>query len=228
MQWNYVHTSENPSDLPTRGLRAEELAKCELWWHGPRFLRLPRHEWPEQPQIRSTEAAAAETRTVEEIAKNIILQGQGNPEEERPDSEVSRVRLIQRLIEQGHGVRKAMRLLERLAEIFCERFRNPRFNMIASKWERCWVKHEQKLAFPRLYNELSKHQRPSELIELRPCLDTRGILRVGMGLSQSLHHDWEISYPMLLHHKMKFQSKGHSSPRWGQPVGEEKGWLPPW
>ena len=36
--WNYVHTSQNPADLPTRGCLLEELIGNTLWYEGPSFL----------------------------------------------------------------------------------------------------------------------------------------------------------------------------------------------
>ena len=120
-------TTDNPSDLPTRGMRAEDLAKCELWWKGPSFLRRPRHEWPDQPHVRAMDASAAETRTVEEIAKSIVLmnvQTSDNKLEER------QVALIEKFCDKGHGLRKAVRMLARLAEGFFNVFRNAKFRHV--------------------------------------------------------------------------------------------------
>ena len=153
-QWHYVHTSANPSDLPTRGMRAKELARCELWWHGPEFLRQPRHQWPEQPLIRSTEASAAETRTVEEIATHIIMHEEGKEEECEKSDKRNQLELIQRLTDRGHKLRKTMRLLARLSETMHQKFGHPGFDMVFSKWETCWIQHEQKLVLSRLYQEL--------------------------------------------------------------------------
>lgn len=36
--WNYVNTKENPADLSSRGVTAEELMESQLWWKGPPFL----------------------------------------------------------------------------------------------------------------------------------------------------------------------------------------------
>ena len=72
-QWNYVNTKHNPSDLPTRGLRAKDMLEATLWWEGPEFLKFNREDWPQQPHIRRTEEAAAEERTVEDICKGIML-----------------------------------------------------------------------------------------------------------------------------------------------------------
>ena len=38
MSFRYVVTSQNPADLATRGISARDLDKCELWWHGPKWL----------------------------------------------------------------------------------------------------------------------------------------------------------------------------------------------
>ena len=37
-QWKYCPGKENPADLVTRGLSAEELVSSSLWLHGPKFL----------------------------------------------------------------------------------------------------------------------------------------------------------------------------------------------
>lgn len=37
--WHYIHTSQNPADILSRGTTTEELTKSELWWNGPQFLK---------------------------------------------------------------------------------------------------------------------------------------------------------------------------------------------
>ena len=207
-QWNYVHTEENPSDLPTRGMRASELSTCELWWKGPKFLRTPPHEWPEQPRIRAPEAAAAEVRTLEEISKNIVMKA-----EEAPAKVDEQLKLVKIIMDTGHSVWRAIKMLAALSEGFHQQFNNAKFEMIFSKWEMLWIQHEQREFFKKLYGELLAQSRPSELVEMRPWLDSQGVIRVGTGLSHSLHHDWELVSPILLHQKMKYAveyySRGH-------------------
>ena len=38
-KWKHIAGLENPADLVTRGVSAEKLVSCDLWWHGPEFLR---------------------------------------------------------------------------------------------------------------------------------------------------------------------------------------------
>ncbi|KAJ8404510.1 hypothetical protein AAFF_G00337770 [Aldrovandia affinis] len=51
-QWKYVRTTENPADLPSRGLKAKSLAQSRTWIDGPSFLLNNECDWPEQPMQR--------------------------------------------------------------------------------------------------------------------------------------------------------------------------------
>ena len=48
-QWRYIDTSENPADLATRCLNAQNLAGSE-WLIGPNFLRDPTHTPPQDQE----------------------------------------------------------------------------------------------------------------------------------------------------------------------------------
>ena len=37
--FHYISSDQNPADLPTRGLFANELSDATLWWHGSRWLK---------------------------------------------------------------------------------------------------------------------------------------------------------------------------------------------
>ena len=47
--WSYCPTSVNPADLPSRGMKASDLAVSDEWWNGPMFLSLPEQQWPARP-----------------------------------------------------------------------------------------------------------------------------------------------------------------------------------
>lgn len=42
--WSYVSTKENPADLCSRGVKAQDLVNNSLWWHGPQFLLQPTNQ----------------------------------------------------------------------------------------------------------------------------------------------------------------------------------------
>ena len=46
ISFRYVETSQNPADLATRGVSAQDLDKCELWGHGPKWLQDSEKTWP--------------------------------------------------------------------------------------------------------------------------------------------------------------------------------------
>ena len=35
------HCNKNLIDFPTKGLSVDEISKCDVWWHGPAWLRNP-------------------------------------------------------------------------------------------------------------------------------------------------------------------------------------------
>ena len=46
ISFRYVITSQNPADLASRGVSAQDLDKRELWWHGPKWLQDSEKTWP--------------------------------------------------------------------------------------------------------------------------------------------------------------------------------------
>ena len=46
--WRHCPGVSNPADLPSRGLKSQELNDKHMWWKGPDFLYSPETEWPGQ------------------------------------------------------------------------------------------------------------------------------------------------------------------------------------
>ena len=46
-EWRHCPGSLNPADLPSRGMKGHEIVNCSTWWDGPKFLQLPKSEWPQ-------------------------------------------------------------------------------------------------------------------------------------------------------------------------------------
>lgn len=49
--WHHIRTDDNPADLVSRGLLANEIVNNSLWWKGPSWLSKEQKDWPEQIQI---------------------------------------------------------------------------------------------------------------------------------------------------------------------------------
>lgn len=47
--WRHVRSSENPADLPSRGISSAEILNCNLWWNGPTFLQQPNSDFFKLP-----------------------------------------------------------------------------------------------------------------------------------------------------------------------------------
>ena len=44
--WNHCLGTQNPVDLPSRGMGSDALKQSQLWWHGPLELVKERNIWP--------------------------------------------------------------------------------------------------------------------------------------------------------------------------------------
>ena len=64
--WHYCPTSDNPADLLTRGITADQLGLSTIWQHGPPWLT-SESQWPNwspaESQISSAQALATATAT---------------------------------------------------------------------------------------------------------------------------------------------------------------------
>ncbi|XP_066585627.1 uncharacterized protein [Prorops nasuta] len=56
--WRHVPTKDNPADCASRGTTPLELAKLDLWWHGPAWITQLNSEWPSQTASQILAAAA--------------------------------------------------------------------------------------------------------------------------------------------------------------------------
>ncbi|CAH2108129.1 unnamed protein product [Euphydryas editha] len=50
--WSYVASLDNPADLVSRGVKADLISACGLWWSGPNYLQNPPSTWPSKPNER--------------------------------------------------------------------------------------------------------------------------------------------------------------------------------
>ena len=46
IDFRYISTHDNSSDIASRGIIATELKESKLWWHGPERLKQEKEKWP--------------------------------------------------------------------------------------------------------------------------------------------------------------------------------------
>ena len=67
--WRHVSSSDNPADLPSRGVSINNLKDCDLWWHGPTWFEKDNSTWKLKPNFEIPEDIP-EQRTVSCVAIN--------------------------------------------------------------------------------------------------------------------------------------------------------------
>ncbi|RVE42242.1 hypothetical protein evm_013101 [Chilo suppressalis] len=158
-QWRHVHSSENPADIATRGVRACDLPTQKLWWSGPEWLR------QRDLQFHRRDIPKTDLELRVSLNSNIIE----HPIWER-FSTLSRMKRIL-----SYCIRWIAKNKLRRQEIY----------ITATEMEdvlkRC-IKYYQSLVYGKEIEELRIKERVnkrSSLITLTPFLDKSGLIRVG-------------------------------------------------
>ena len=77
-KWRHVPTNQNPADLLSRGMDANQLVRNSLWWNDPKWLaKMPSH-WPTDPftqpsslpEINVSCAAIQDIKPTKQLWKN--------------------------------------------------------------------------------------------------------------------------------------------------------------
>lgn len=63
IEWRHVRTNDNPADLASRGVLANELINNSLWFNGPAWLREPIDKWPISEFTTSDQQVEEATQT---------------------------------------------------------------------------------------------------------------------------------------------------------------------
>ena len=77
--WHYVPTSQNPSDIASRGMKASSLVANRKWWQGPEFLVESDKFWP---QILNFENAKEPSSEISDEIKTVL---KSNPRKDYSD-----------------------------------------------------------------------------------------------------------------------------------------------
>ena len=69
--WSHCPGEENPADIGSRGVAAQELKQSELWWHGPMWLKEREDSWPTVKAIQPTTESSEEERKAAVLAVQV-------------------------------------------------------------------------------------------------------------------------------------------------------------
>ena len=192
-RWNHVNGTENPADCASRGLFPSELLIHELWWDGPRWLKLSSTNWPQQMNLPPMEPSDEER----EVCLHMTTH--------------QRMPLV--AMDRYSNFTQLKRITAWILRFIsnCRVRRNKQIPQLRSSLstkelleaEAYWLLFSQEEHFAREIQILKKnHVLPnsSPLLSLHPILDSAGILRVG-GRVQNSRLSYSFQHPAILHGK---------------------------
>ena len=189
-RWNHVSGLENPADCASRGLFPSELLENELWWDGPRWLRLEPSEWPKQSSYHQSEPCGEE-KTLSFLSTVIPRMS---------------VMPINRFSSFGKMTRITAWILRFLYNCRGHRGDHSRHsspNLSVQELltaEEYWIKFAQADHFPQEIEALRCDKNlPNStcLLPLHPFLDSSGVLRVG-GRERYSNRPFTSQHPAIL------------------------------
>ncbi len=196
--WHYCPTSDNPADLLTRGVSADQLRSSSIWQHGPPWLTFD-NNWPRwSPTEMSTTQALA--TTLEEPAEETSTQT-------AQQSGIHNLIDVSKHTRLNHLLRVTAYVFRFISNL---RKRNPpQHGTLTAKEiqeaERKWIQNTQSLAYTNEITNLnSKTSKRLALVrQLRLYLDKNGLIRCG-GRIHNAPVDELTKFPYLLPPKHPF------------------------
>lgn len=197
--WNHVPGIENPADIISRGIPAQEFINNPLWWHGPSWLLEPNNQWPNN----STLSTNSDPQYESEFKPRTTLLTVKKPEQNEFLTNYSSFEKLKRIV------------------AYCTRFKNNCSTKIKINriYSHLTVK-EIEAAKIKILNLLQQQSFPTELMALQnnhqikfsspllrldPFIDDVGLIRVGGRLTET-DINYEQRHPIILpkdHHLTK-------------------------
>ena len=196
--WRYVPTDENPADVATRGIFAQELSQSSSWFTGPAFLEESTKIWPENIVVKKLTAEAKLEEKVH-IPFSLITQS----------SEV-----LEQIFLNDRSFWFNLRVLAQIYRFAAKTGKYDYFD-ISSPFITlreqdhvmdCWVRNVQADGFPNALECLKKKGTLTDkaLLQLQPFIDEDSeIIKVGGRLHVAVLPD-ESKHPPILPAKNKF------------------------
>lgn len=201
--WSHITTDQNPADFLSRGLSVIELLNCNLWWHGPEFLRKRQDKWPilSSGAVDEKLLLAAGEYKISVLCANIGIETKewlnrnGVP-----------------LIELYSTLNKVVRVTAYVRNILMRIREDSYRNTIGLSIDELnfaleyWIKYTQQLHFGKEIRAIRAHNNEiekSDLNKLKPVLDKDGILRV-WGRIENAPVSEDEKHPIIIPHNSHF------------------------
>ena len=196
-QWRYISTTDNPSDLVTRGASIDKFCKNELWIHGPAFLHQSEEYWPEKKFVDPPKSLPETKRKVawKETEYTLLVTPSKtyiwhlDPKKYSSWTKLVRVNAwIERFI---HNCLQPQEERD-TKDLSMEEIKDSQMQLI---------KKLQQDEFIEEYKCLLKKrevQTNSKIISLYPKLDENGIIRSSGRLENAEYLDYDTKYPIIL------------------------------
>ena len=184
-QWKHIPGEMNVADDVSRGIPVRNLV--ERWQHGPKFLRLPENEWPQNSSTNDQPKVEDECRKVHNVCVQTKVEHPINCQKFSSWRKLVRViayilRLIWNLRAQRHNKTHPEENNMKPKE-------GPLLPKELQEAEHHWIKVSQK--------SLSDRLEKGELKTFSPYKDSDGIVRVGGRVDKALV-SYETRHPALL------------------------------
>lgn len=198
--WRYVPSSDNPADLVSRGVKADQIGNASIWWNGPSFLQLPEIDWPKFPNPN------IKTQT---NCTTLLLNNNQNTSQSLQTFDNKSMNTISNLIHKKSVYKTLQRTIAYILRFIhnCAHPSNKKIGMLSIEELEMSTSHiisiSQKEMFPDEYTIIKSGQTlPSKnrITAFSPFLDSSNIIRVGGRLSNS-PYSYDVKHPILLHSK---------------------------
>ena len=198
-QWRHIRSEANPADLASRGIKASETKKLEVWKHGPDFLWKDSKEWPQQPADLHQELSDQD----EGVKKERITVNACAEKEDFWGTLFERFSMWEKLRRVvAWVIRGACKLLQlrkksAAATVSPMKPEEKVSHLLLSdveEAERSIVKHVQIQTFPEELSSPNPSKGP--LTKLKPFVN-QGVLRVGGRLDRA-DLSYDAKHPMIL------------------------------